>query len=181
MSEGGLASIVFVANDHSERALIPTVVPDWRAGGTTSIATRRGVMVYSEAGGDMPEFGERYMLSMEQITRMQNRPRHPLEASVRHKRTFPSSGRCASRNVRAHVRESGDGASDMERRSWIDVRSIRRRSPATLVIHARDPVPVQVADTADHIASAVPRSTAHHAPFFTEPDKILTDRGVPLP
>ena len=75
MSEGGPASIVFAAKrPQRTRALIlygsyPIMPAGWDDFDRDPAEVLAGFI--SEAGEDISEFGERYMLSMEQITRMQ--------------------------------------------------------------------------------------------------------------
>ena len=133
---------------------------------------------------DLAELGEDYTPSTEQFAQMQEIGRAVRSAwgsgatvkwmspSVRSMRQVAMFERmCASPGmVRAALESS----------FRIDVRPILPTITApTLVIHAReDPMPVQWGRyLADHIPGAryLEVDGAYHAPWFTEPDKILTE------
>ena len=131
----------------------------------------------------LPELGEDYTPSTEQIARLQELGRAM---------TLGVGQRCGSqgyvavgpvdapaRHVGAHVREPGDGAGDNgiehpDRRA-ADPADARRANPGHPC--PRGPLPVQWGRyLADHIPGAryLEVDGADHAPYFTEPDRILT-------
>ena len=187
MSEGGPASIVFAAKrPQRTRALIlygsyPTIPAGWDNFDRDPAEVLAGFI--SEAGEDISEFGERYMLSMEQITRMQE-----LGHAIRSEWGTGATAKCMFPSVRSMRQlamlermcaSPGMARATMESNIRIDVRPILPTlAVPTLVIHAReDLVPVQGGRyLADHVAGAryLEVDGADHAPFFTEPDTILT-------
>ena len=187
MSEGGPASIVFAAKRPQRTPAVilygsyPTILAGWDNFDRDPAELLAGFI--SEAGEDISEFGERYMLSTEQIARMQELGRamtsgwgsgaaaKAMLPSVRSMRQLAMLERmCAS---------PGMARATMESNIRIDVRPILPTLAApTLIIHARDDlVPVQGGRyLADHIPGArwLEVDGADHAPWFTEPDRILT-------
>jgi pimeloyl-ACP methyl ester carboxylesterase len=185
MSEGGPASIVFAAKrPERTRALILygsySFFPDVGWG----VADRDPAELRASALSMYPGVDEKYWLSTKQIARIQEMVRaarsgwgsgataKAMFPSVRSMRQLAMFERmCASPGM---VRAS------MESVLGIDVRPILPTITApTLVIHAReDTVPVQNGwYLADHIPGArmLEVDGAEHAPWFTEPDRILTE------
>ena len=187
MSEGGPASIVFAAKrPERTRALIlygsyPIMPAGWDDFDRDPAEVLAGFI--SEAGEDISEFGERYMLSMEQIARMQE-----LGHAIRSGWGTGATAKCMFPSVRSMRQlamlermcaSPGMVRAIVESEFRIDVRPILPTiAVPTLVIHAReDLVPVQCGRyLADHIAGAryLEVDGADHAPWFTEPDRILT-------
>jgi class 3 adenylate cyclase len=190
MSEGGTASIVFAAK-RPERtwALIlygsyPFMATRWDdIDRDPAEVLARGSAELAELDEDMSEV-EKYMPSVEQIARMQEMGRAARSGwgsgavtkfmfpSVRSMRQLAMVERmCASPGM---VRAS------IESLFRIDLRPILPTITApTLVIHAReDTVPVQSGRyLADHIPGAryLEVDGADHAPWFNDPDRILTE------
>jgi pimeloyl-ACP methyl ester carboxylesterase len=187
MSEGGPASMVFAATrPERTRALIlhGTLALIWFAGWDD--VERDPAEVRARV---LPELGDDYTPSTEQLALLQELGRAVRSAwgsgaatsivtpSVRSIRQLAMLERmCAS---------PGMARATVEAVFRIDVRPILSTiSAPTLVVHARDdPVPVQGGRyLADHIPGAryLEVDGTDHAPWFTEPDKILDrDRGVP--
>ena len=182
LSEGGPAAMVFAATrPERTRALILTgTFPYWGFAGWDDMdrdpAELRARLV--------PELGEDYTPSTEQLARLQEfgravRSAWGSGAAAKH---LPAVGPVdtPARNVGAHVREPGDGAGDI--RSGVPDR--RAADPAD--DHRAHPghpcprgphVPVQCGRyLADHIPGAryLEVDGTDHAPWFTDPDKILT-------
>jgi pimeloyl-ACP methyl ester carboxylesterase len=126
------------------------------------------------------ELGEDYTPSTKQIARMQEMVRAACSAWGS-KRMFPSVRSIGQLAMSERMSASpGMLRATLESNFRIDVRPILPTITApTLVIHARDdPMPVQGSRyLADHIAGAryLEVDGADHAPWFTEPDKILTE------
>ncbi len=187
MSEGGPQAIVFAARrPERTRALILYGSLGYGPGS------------WDELDGDpaelrarlVPELGEDYTPSTKQVARAQEMGRAARSGgwgsgaiakaffpSVRSVRQLAAVERmCASPGMFRATTESN---------LRIDVRPILPTLTApTLIIHAReDIVPVQFGRyLADHIPGAryLEVDGAEHAPWLTEPDKILDrDRGVP--
>lgn len=181
LSEGGAASIVFAAKrPERTRALILV--------GTFAFV---GVLGWEDIDADpnelrarvLPELGEDYTPSIAQITQLQRIARDLRSAwgtgatlkglmpSVRSMRQLATTERmCASPGMARTTAEAG---------FQVDVRPILSTIAApTLVVHARqDPVPVQVGRyLADRIPGArmLEVDGIDHAPWFTQPDTILT-------
>ena len=182
MSEGGPQAIMFAAKrPERTRALILY----------GSFAFVPAGSSWDDLDGDpaelraryLPEFGEKYTPSTKQIARMQEMVRDARSAwgsgatakwwfpSIRSMRQLAMVERmCASPGMMRATLESS---------LRIDVRPVLPTLTApTLVINAReDLMPVQCGRyLADHIPGAryLEVDGAEHAPWFTEPDRILT-------
>jgi pimeloyl-ACP methyl ester carboxylesterase/class 3 adenylate cyclase len=181
LSEGGPASIVFAATrPECTQALV--------LNGTLAYGGSLGWEDVERDPGEvrvrlLPELGEDYTPSAEQIARFQEFGRavrsacgsgaamSALVPSVRSIRQLAMLERMSA--------SPGMARATLEAGFRIDVRPILPTITApTLVIHARDdPAPVQFSRyVADHIPGAQWLEVAgmDHAPWFTEPDKILT-------
>ena len=188
MSEGGPASIVFAAKrPQRTRALIlygsyPTMAAGWDDFDRDPAEVLAGLI--SEAGEDISEFGERYMLAIEQITRTQE-----LGRAIRSGWGTGATAKCMFPSVRSMRQlamfermcaSPGMVRAIVESAFRIDVRPILPTiTVPTLVIHAREDtvMPVQCGRyLADHIPGAryLEVDGADHAPWLTEPDRILT-------
>jgi pimeloyl-ACP methyl ester carboxylesterase len=187
MSEGGTASIVFAAKrPQRTRALIlygtyPFMATDWDDIDRDPAAVRERLI--AQAGEDLSGVGADYLPSTEQIARLQEMGRAARSgwgtgATV--KSMFPSIR--SMRQLAMFERMSaspGMVRATAESVFRVDVRPILPTiSAPTLVIHAReDPMPVQCGRyLADHIPGAryLEVDGADHAPWITEPDRILT-------
>jgi pimeloyl-ACP methyl ester carboxylesterase len=183
VSEGGPASIIFAATrPERTRALILT--------GTAAYSPTKG---WEDLDRDLAELrarvigelGEKYTPSIETIARMQQFGKAVFEkwgsgdalkfllSGVRSKRQLGMLERmCASPGMARVTLEAG---------FQMDVRPILPTiTVPTLLVHARDDpgVPVQSGRyLADHIPGArmVELDGADHAPWFTEPDKIVSE------
>ena len=131
----------------------------------------------------LPEFGEKYTLSTKQIGRMQEMVRGARSvwgSGATAKWWFPSVRSMRQLGMVERMCASpGMLRATMESSLRIDVRPILPTLAApTLVVHAReDLMPVQCGRyLADHIPGAryLEVDGAEHAPWFTEPDRILT-------
>ncbi len=180
MSEGGPQAIVFAAKrPERTRALI-------LYGSTSFMATGWDDLDRDPAelrARLLPELGEDYTPSTEQLARLREMGRAARSAwgsGATTKAMFPSV-----RSIRQLAMFERMSASPGMLRATaesvfrIDVRPILPTITApTLVVHARDdPLPVQYGRyLADHIPGAryLEVDGADHAPWFTEPDKILT-------
>jgi pimeloyl-ACP methyl ester carboxylesterase len=186
MSEGGPATILFAAKrPQRTRALIlygsyPTMAGGWDDFDRDPAEVLAGVI--SEAGEDISEF-EQYMLSIEQITRMQELGRaihSGWGTGATAKRMFPSVRSIRQLAMFERMSASpGMVRATMESAFLIDVRPILPTiAVPTLILHAReDTVPVQCGRyLANHIPGAryLEVDGADHAPWLTEPDTILT-------
>jgi pimeloyl-ACP methyl ester carboxylesterase len=180
MSEGGTASIVFAAKrPERTRALI-------LYGSYSFMATEWDDLDRDPAevrARLLPELGEGYTPSTEQLARLREMGRAARSAwgsGATAKVMFPSV-----RSIRQLALFERMSASPWMVRATIesvfriDVRPILPTITApTLVVHARDDAgPVQFGRyLADHIPGAryLEVDGADHAPWFTEPDRILT-------
>ena len=182
LSEGGPASIVFAATrPERTRALILHGTFAFGAGFSWDDLDRDPAELWARF---LPEVGEEYMPLTEQIAHFQEIGRAVRSAwgtgaamrgflpSVRSIRQLAMLERMsASPGMARATAEAGTG---------IDVRPILPTITApTLVIHARDDpgCPVQFGrNLADHIPGArwLEVEGVDHAPWFTEPDRILT-------
>jgi pimeloyl-ACP methyl ester carboxylesterase len=180
VSEGGPASIIFAATrPERTRALILT--------GTAAYSPTKGWEDLDRDPAELRarvigELGEKYTPSIETIARMQQFGKAVFEkwgsgkfllSGVRSKRQLGMLERmCASPGMARVTLEAG---------FQMDVRPILPTiTVPTLVVHARDDpgVPVQSGRyLADHIPGArkVELDGADHAPWFTEPDKIVSE------
>ena len=183
MSDGGFASIVFAATrpERTRALILNGTDPYWGFAGWDDM-DRDPAEVRARV---LAELGEDYTPSTEQLARVQEYGRAVRSAwgtgaaakvgmpSVRSMRQGAMLERmCAS---------PGMARATMEAAFRVDVRPILPMITApTLVIHAReDPaVPVQGGRyLADHISGAryLEVEGVDHAPFLTEPDRILTE------
>jgi pimeloyl-ACP methyl ester carboxylesterase/class 3 adenylate cyclase len=190
MSEGGPASIVFAAKrPQRTRTLIlygsyPYMPFEWDdIDRDPAEMLARGLAEFAELGEDISEVDE-YRLSVEQIARGQELGRAVRSAwgSGAALKGFMPSAR-SIRQLAMFERMSaspGMARATMESVFRIDLRPILPMITApTLVIHAReDPgMPVQCGRyIADHIPGAryLEVDGADHAPWFTDPGRILT-------
>jgi pimeloyl-ACP methyl ester carboxylesterase len=182
MSEGGPQAIVFAARrPERTRALILygsfAAVP----GGSWDDLDRDPAELRARV---LAELGEDYTPSTKQIARMQEMVRAARSAwgsGATVKRMFPSVRSIGQLAMFERMSASpGMMRATLESNFRIDVRPILPTITApTLVIHARDdPMPVQGSRyLADHIPGArlLEVDGADHAPWFTEPDRILTE------
>ena len=158
VGEGGPAAIVFAATrPERTRALILTGTASFTAGEWDDIDRDPAEL----RARFLPELGEDYMPSVEQITRLQEFVRAVRSAWAPVRQTASPTRRpgvdAPAGNVGAHVRQPGNGAGRTEAAFRIDVRPILPTITApTLVMHAReDIVPVQSGRyLADHIPGA---------------------------
>jgi pimeloyl-ACP methyl ester carboxylesterase/class 3 adenylate cyclase len=181
MSEGGPAAMVFAAKrPERTRALILY--------GTFSFS---GFAGWDDIDRDpaelrarfLPELGEDYTPSAEQIARLQEFGRAVRSAwgsGAALKGLLPSVRSIRQLGMLERMSASpGMARATLEAAFRIDVRPILPTITApTLVIHSReDPIPVQGGRyLADHIPGArlLEVDGADHAPWFTDPDTILT-------
>ncbi len=189
MSEGGPASIVFAAKrPERTRALILYGTYPFMAAGWDDLdrdpAEVRARLI-AESGEVISGDGEDYLPSIEQIARLQEiGPRRPLGVGHRcDSEIYVPVGPfdAPARNVRADEREPGDGASDarigVPDRRPADPADDHRANPRRPCPRAT-PMPVQCSRyLADHIPGArmLEVDGADHAPWFTDPDRILTE------
>ena len=181
-NDGGLASIVFAATrPERTRALILADSYSFLGAEGWDDVECDPAELWAR---NLPEQGENYMPSVEQITRMQE-----IGRAVRSAWGSGAVGSISAPSVRS-IRQlamlermcasPGMARASFETAFRIDLRPILPTITApTLVIHAReDPVvPVQFGRyLADHIPGAryLEVDSADHAPWFTEPDTILT-------
>ena len=182
LSEGGPASIVFAATrpERTQALILTGAVPYWGFAGwqdmdPTEVRARL-----------VAELGEDYTPSTEQLAHVQEYGRALLSrwgsgasASI----GLPSvSGRFRQHAVFERMCASpGMARASLEAAFRIDVRPILPTiTVPTLVTHAREDVavPVQFGRYfADHIPGAryLEVDSADHWPWFTEPDKVLTE------
>jgi class 3 adenylate cyclase len=183
MSEGGPQAIMFAAKlPERTRALILY----------GSFATMPGEASWDDLEGDpaelraryLPEFGEKYTPSTKQIARTQEMSRAARSAwgsGATVKWWFPSVRSIRQLGMVERMCASpGMLRATLDSSLRIDVRPVLPTLIApTLVIHASgDLMPVQCGRyLADHIPGAryLEVDGAEHAPWFTEPDKILTE------
>ncbi len=181
MSEGGPQAIVFAARrPERTRALILYGSLAFAAGGGPDDSDRDPADLRAPL---LAELGENYTPSIQQIAR--------LQAIGRAARTAWGSGEAVKlmfpsiRSIRQLAMfermcaSPGMFRASVESNLRINVRPILPTLTApTLVIHARDdPLPVQFGRyLADHIPGAryLEVDGADHAPWFTEPDRVLT-------
>jgi pimeloyl-ACP methyl ester carboxylesterase len=185
LSEGGPAAIVFAATrPQRTRALILSSTFSYVGMGTTGWDAVLGDPADLRADV-LPELGEEYTPSVEQIARIQNFGRavrsewgsgaalKSLIPSVRSTRQLGSLERMSA--------SPGMARATLEAMFWIDVRAILPTiTVPTLVTHAHDDVgiPVQCGRyLADNIPGARMLEVAgvDHAPWFTDPDAILNE------
>jgi pimeloyl-ACP methyl ester carboxylesterase len=182
LGEGGPAAIVFAATrPERTRALILTgtyayhVVTGWDDIDCDPAELRARVLA---------ELGEDYTPSTKQIARVQEIGRAVRSAwgsGAAFRVSVPSVGSIRQLAMFERMCASpGMARATLEAAFRIDVRPILPTITApTLVIHAReDPIPVQCGRyLADHIAGAryLEVDGADHAPWRTEPDRILTE------
>ncbi len=182
MSEGGPAAMVFAAKrPERTRALILYGSYSFLVGGGWDIADSDPAELRSRY---LPEFGEDYLPSTEQFARLQELGRAGRSAwgtgaavkvmlpSVRSVRQLAMFERMSA--------SPGMIRATMESTFRIDVRPILPTiATPTLVIHARDdPLPVQCGRyLADHVPGAryLEVDGTDHAPWFTDPDRIITE------
>jgi pimeloyl-ACP methyl ester carboxylesterase len=181
LSEGGPAAIVFAAKrPERTRALILTDTFSFLGYAGWDDVERDAAELRARV---LPELGEDYTPSTEQIARLQELGRAVRSAwgtgealrgllpSVRSIRQLAMLERMSA--------SPGMARATLEAAFRIDVRPVLPTITApTLVIHAReDPLPVQCGRyLADHIPGArlLEVDGTDHAPWFTEPDRILT-------
>ena len=180
MSEGGPQAIMFAAKrPERTRALILYGSFSFLTGGGWDDFDRDPAELRARA---LAELGEDYTPSTEQIARMQEFGRAVRSAwgnGVAAKWWFPAH---STRQLAMFERMSASPGmlrATVESAFRIDVRPILPTLTApTLVIHAReDLMPVQGSRyLADHIPGAryLEVDGANHAPWLTEPDRILT-------
>jgi pimeloyl-ACP methyl ester carboxylesterase/class 3 adenylate cyclase len=184
MSEGGPASILFSAKrPERTRALILYGSYACMTGGSWADVDCDPAELLARVTSIDPELDEKYLPSTEQIARIQalgHAGRWTWGSGAALKCMFPSvrSTRQAAMLERMCA-SPGMVRASMESTFRIDVRPILPTiTVPTLVIHARDdPLPVQCGRyLADHIPGAryLEVDGVDHAPWFTEPDRILT-------
>ena len=180
ISEGGAAAIVFAATrPERTRALILTGTFPFTGSGWDDVdrdpAEMRARLV--------PELGEDYTPSTQQLARWQELSRAARSAwgsGAALKGLLPSVRSIRQLAMLERMSASpGMARATIEAAFRIDVRPILPTITApTLVIHAReDPIPVQGGRyVADHIPGArlLEVDGADHAPWFTDPDTIMT-------
>jgi pimeloyl-ACP methyl ester carboxylesterase len=183
LSEGGPAAVVFAATrTRRTRALV-----------LCSTFAYTGMVGWEEVDGDpaplrargLAELGEDYTPSEAQIARMQGLARAVQSSwgsGAALKGLIPSVGSTRQLGMLERMGASpGMARATLEAMFRIDVRPILPTiTVPTLVVHARDDlgVPVQGGRyLADHIPGArlLEVDGTDHAPWFTEPDTILTE------
>lgn len=187
MSEGGTASIVFAAKrPQRTRALIlygtyPFMATDWDDLDRDPAEVRERLIAQA---GEEAGVGADYLPSTEQIARLQEMGRGARSGwgtGATAKSMFPSIR--SMRQLAMFERMSaspGMVRATAESVFRVDIRSILATvAVPTLVIHARnDAMPWQCGRyLADHIPGAryLEVDGVDHAPWFTEPDTILTE------
>jgi pimeloyl-ACP methyl ester carboxylesterase len=182
-SDGGSAAMMFAAiRPERTRALILCGTYSFHAG-EWDIMDRDPAEQWARI---LPELGEDYMPSVEQIARIQEigrAVRSEWGSGATFSIAFPSaSGRLRQLAMSERMCASpGMARASLEATFRIDVRPILPTITApTLVIHAReDPVvPVQCGRyLADHIPGAryLEVDSAEHLPWLSDPDTILTE------
>ena len=181
MSEGGPQSIFFAAKrPERTRAVILYGSFAFIVGGGWDTIDRDPAEVRARA---LPELGEDYTPSTEQIAGLQEfvaAARSAWGSGATAKLMFPSARSIRQAAMFERMCASpGMVRATLESNVRIDVRPILPTlAVPALVIHAReDPLPVQCGRyLADHIPGArwLEVDGADHAPWFTEPDRILT-------
>ncbi len=181
LSEGGPASIVFAAT-RPERTRALILYGTLAFGGSIGWEDleRDAAEVRARV---LPDFGEDYAPSAKQLAHLQEIGRAVRSAwgSGAAMRGFVPSVRSIRQLAMLERMSASPGMAraTLEAAFRIDVRPILPTITApTLVVHARDdPTPVQLGRyIADHIPGAqwLEVDGRDHAPWFTEPDKILT-------
>ena len=181
MSEGGAQAIFFAAKRPERlRALIVYGSFAFLSGGGWDELERDPAEIRARA---LPELGEKYTPSPAQIVRLQefaHAARTSWGSGATAKALFPSVRSMRQLAMIERMSASpGMARATMESNLRIDVRPVLPTLAApTLVVHARDDgVPVQCGRyLADHIPGAryLEVDGVDHAPWFTEPDTILT-------
>lgn len=181
MSEGGPQAIFFAAKRPQRlRALIVYGSFAFLNGGGWDDLDRDPAEVSARL---LPELGEKYTPAPEQVVRLQefaNAARSSWGSGATVKLLFPSVRSMRQLAIIERMCASpGMARATMESNLRIDVRPVLPTLAApTLVVHARgDGVPVQCGRyLADHIPGAryLEIDGVDHAPWFTEPDTILT-------
>jgi len=185
MNDGGFASIVFAATrpERTQALILADSYPFYGFTEGWDDVERDPAELWAR---HLPEQGEDYMPSVEQITRMQEIARavgSGWGSGATLSITAPSaSGRLPWLAMFERMCASpGMARASLEAAFRIDVRPILPTITApTLVIHAReDPVvPVQAGRyLADHIPDAryLEVDSAEHLPWLSDPDTILTE------
>jgi pimeloyl-ACP methyl ester carboxylesterase len=182
MSEGGAQSMYFAAHrpQRTRSLIVYGSFAFLSGGGWEEVLSEPAAL----AARLQREMGEQYTLSVQQVERLQE--------FVRSARTLWGSGATAKamfpsvRSLRQlatferMAASPGMARATMESNLHIDIRSVLPTLGApTLIAHARDDaMPVQSGRfLADHIPGAryLEVDGADHAPWFTEPDVILTE------
>jgi pimeloyl-ACP methyl ester carboxylesterase len=184
MSEGGPQAIAFAAKrPERTRALIlyGSLAGGLAGGGSWDDLDREPAELRTRV---LQDLGEKYTPSTEQIARLQEvfrAARSAWGSGATAKAMFPSVRSIRQLAMFERMSASpGMVRATIESNLQIDVRAILPTlSAPTLVIHAReDGVPEQFGRyLADHIPGAryLEVDGADHAPWFTEPDTILTE------
>ncbi|AGB23353.1 putative hydrolase or acyltransferase of alpha/beta superfamily [Mycobacterium sp. JS623] len=180
MSEGGPAAILFAAKrPERTRALILYGSYAFTAGGWEDL-DREPAELHARAVAD---YGEEYTPTTAQIARMQELIQHVSSgwgSGEAIRASMPSLGSIRQLGIFERMCASpGMARATVEATFRIDVRPILPTiTTPTLVIHAReDPMPVQCSRyLADNIRGATYLEVdgADHAPWLSDPDKILT-------
>jgi pimeloyl-ACP methyl ester carboxylesterase/class 3 adenylate cyclase len=181
MSEGGAQAIFFAAKRPERlRALVVYGTFAFLSGGGWDDLERDPAEVSASL---LPELGEKYTPTPEQVLRLQQfayAARTSWGSGATVKLLFPSVRSMRQLAMIERMCASpGMARATMESNLRIDVRPVLPTLAApTLVVHARgDGVPVQGGRyLADHIPGArlLEVEGVDHAPWFTEPDTILT-------
>jgi pimeloyl-ACP methyl ester carboxylesterase len=183
VSDGGPAAMMFAATwPERTRALILCGTYAFNANGWDTI-DRDPTELWAQL---VPEVGEDYMPSVKQIARLQ-----AISRAVRSEWGSGATLSIALPSVSGRLRQlamsermcasPGMARASLEASFRLDVRPVLPAITApTLVVHAReDPVvPVQTGRyLADHIPGArfLEVDGLDHMPWFTEPDKVLTE------
>jgi pimeloyl-ACP methyl ester carboxylesterase len=184
MSEGGPASVLFSARrPERARALILYGSYAFVSGGSWDDVDRDPAELWARLTSAESDLDEKYWPTTDQVARLQELARAARTAwgsGATLKCMFPSvqSTRQAAMLERMCA-SPGMLRASMESTFRIDVRPILPTiTVPTLVVHAReDPLPVQCGRyLADHIPGAryLEVEGTDHAPWFTEPGRILT-------
>jgi pimeloyl-ACP methyl ester carboxylesterase len=186
MSEGGPASIVFAAKrpERTRALLLYGSYPFMATGWDDMDRGPAELRARLKSLADEDEISDEYLPSMEQIARLHEMGRAACLAwgsGATAKCMFPSLRSIRQLAMFERMSASpGMVRATIESVFRIDVRPILPTiTTPTLVIHARDePMPVQCGRyLADHIPGArlLEVDGADHAPWFTDPDRILTE------